>query len=484
MTMSTPTTSSPKAACGADIHLDGIRFAYEGEEQSVVLDGLTATFPRDRMTLITGPSGSGKSTLLYLVAGIYPSHAGALLHGAVSVEGYDPAKLTPPDRASLVGMVFQNPSLQFCMDTVENELLFCLGNVRVPRERMPEKVQDALGFCDIGHLRHRTLRTLSGGEKQLVALACIVALDPAWLLLDEPFANVDEEAARILVRKVEALHQRGMGVLVVDHRVDYWNGVVDDVWILDGRRGALNPDRMSHDDERRFQRLADGSSKGDIELAPVRLELRGVTIRRGERIVLDDVTYAFRAGGIYAISGTSGSGKSSLFDALLGVVPYNGNVLLDGRALHRYRRISPGTIGFVTQNPHDQFVTNTVYEEIATSLVRGRQSRLDIEQRVEQVLTPLGLWEYRNVSPFRLSQGQQRRLAVAALLAYDCRVLVCDEPTYAQDDDNARAIMDALVDIVRQRGVTLIFSTHDLHLARGVADIVLTLAEGTIREVD
>lgn len=166
-------TSSPSEV--GRITLEHVTFRYLEQSKRPVLDEVSASFDRSRITVLTGPSGCGKSTLLYLAAGIYPQNAGFLQGGTVRVEGQEPAALGPGERCALVGMLFQNPELQFCMDTVENELFFCLENRRVPRAEMEERLSAALDFCGIAHLRRRPLRSLSGGEKQRAALACLAA---------------------------------------------------------------------------------------------------------------------------------------------------------------------------------------------------------------------------------------------------------------------------------------------------------------------
>ena len=143
-------TSSPSEV--GRITLERVTFRYLEQSKRPVLDGVSASFDRSRITVLTGPSGCGKSTLLYLAAGIYPQNAGFLQGGTVRVEGQEPAALGPGERCALVGMLFQNPELQFCMDTVENELFFCLENRRVPRAEMEERLSAALDFCGIAHL--------------------------------------------------------------------------------------------------------------------------------------------------------------------------------------------------------------------------------------------------------------------------------------------------------------------------------------------
>jgi energy-coupling factor transport system ATP-binding protein len=142
------------------------------------------------------------------------------------------------------------------------------------------------------------------------------------------------------------------------------------------------------------------------------------------------------------------------------------------------KRADFGRLGFVTQSPQDQFLGGTVRQEVMAAF----KKEPDAEARSEQILRHIGLWKYRDVSPYLLSQGQQRRLGVAALMAYPCEVLVCDEPTYAQDRENTIAIMESLCRGAAQRGATMLFSTHDRQLAEDYADKIYTLEGGTLHE--
>ncbi len=465
------------------ISFENLQFTYFADRKPVLAQ-VSAAFDASEITVLTGPSGCGKSTLLYLAAGIYPQAAGLVQGGRVTVEGVEPASLKPPERCRLVGLMFQNPELQFCMDTVRNELIFCLENIRTDPAEIEARMDEALAFCEIAHLKDRTLLSLSGGERQKVMLACLTALGPKWLLLDEPFANIDDEAARAIAAKLGQLHrERGVGILAVDHRLENWLSVADTIRFLDG--GRLLPETM---DARALDRarlealgiLVPGASYGP-QLPPARpgevvLELRNLSLTHQGSAILRNVNAQFRRGCLYAVVGPSGCGKSSLFGALSGVFPYRGEALLEGRSLKKLRRQDLGKIGFVTQNPQDQFVGGTVRREILASLRRDPNA----EARSEEILRGIRLWRYRDISPYLLSQGQQRRLGVAALMAYDCRCLVCDEPTYAQDRRNTVAIMDGLARQARERNVALIFSTHDPQLARDYADEIYSLKEGTL----
>ncbi len=465
------------------IQIDDLKFTYF-EDRKDVLCGCDAQFDAGEITIFTGSSGCGKSTLLYLTAGIYPKNAGFVRSGTVTIDGINPASLKPSKRCRLVGMMFQNPELQFCMDTVENELLFCLENISTPKEAMMEKVKEALEFCEIQELKNRALHSLSGGERQKVMLACLTLFSPKWLLLDEPFANIDDESARLIAAKLKDLNRRkGIGILAVDHRLENWLGIADRIRIME--EGRLREEIMDPSDlDRSLLKSLGVIVPGEAyegrrtEAVPgeVVLRLEQLTLKHGKKEILRGIDAEFRAGCIYAILGESGSGKSSLFGALSGLYAYQGHALLEGREVRKLRKKELGKMGFVTQNPQDQFVSDTVREEIEVGL-KGTEQR---NEKTEEILRGIQLWRYRDVSPYMLSQGQQRRLGVAALMAYPCKVLVCDEPTYAQDGRNTVAIMDALCRQAREHGVALIFSTHDRQLAQDYADQVLEMKGGRL----
>ncbi len=476
------------------ITVDNLKFGYY-EDGKDTLDGISGIFARDRVTVLTGKSGCGKSTLLYLIAGIYPGNAGYLRSGSVSVEGEDPASLAPPSRCRLVGLMFQNPDLQFCMDTVRNELIFTAENIGLDPSEIPFRLEDAMNFSGITELAERRLVTLSGGEKQKVMLACLYLTDPAWMLLDEAFANVDDDAARTILGKLLELHQnKGTGLLAVDHRLEQWWDAADEIRIMED--GVIAEVIDPRTPGAREVLMAKGIQTGREPypgIAPIR-EACGYVPAKGDspaltlshlsvfyeknHPILSDISASFVSGRIYAIVGQSGSGKSSLFGALSGMYDYTGSALLGNVEIRHMKRADFGKLGFVTQSPQDQFLGGTVRQEVAAAFRKDP----DADARSEEILRRIGLWKYRDVSPYLLSQGQQRRLGVAALMAYPCRVLVCDEPTYAQDRENTIAIMEALCRGAAERGATMLFSTHDRRLAEDYADKIYTMEGGTLHE--
>jgi len=456
---------------------ENLTFQY-GENSVPILCDFSLKISKGSIVLLTGASGCGKSTLCGVLAGIYPRHGGVLKSGYVFCDGVDIHNASVSQRAQLIGMMFQNPDLQFCMDTVENELVFCLENICVQPQEIPFRVEESLAFCEIEHLRTRKLHTLSGGEKQKVMLACIAALESGYILLDEPLANIDPYSGKLLCERLQRFQKKkDVTMLIVDHVISNFLTISDEVIVLGDQgsilqRGIHKGNLSEHASE--LSRIGISVPNTNYtnfvdnkQIAPRQtiFSLRDMKVGYNGADILRGVNIDFYKGCMTAITGKSGSGKSTLLAALSRMNSYKGSILLESReASHVPRKHYAKQVGIVFQNPQDQFVANTVYEEIAVSL-RDRCIQDDMPLRIRSYLEELGLWEYHKFSPYMLSQGQQRRLAVGALLAYECKVLLCDEPTYGQDKRSVEAVMEFLLRRVRRDGLTVIFSTHDMVLA-------------------
>lgn len=506
--------------------MEGLTFRYGGPGARAILHQLDLSFDASGITVITGASGCGKSTLLFLVAGLSSLQSGSL-QGRITIDGQDPARLVPHLRCQMVGMMFQHPDLQFCMDTAERELAFCLENIGVPPEQMDIRIDEAISFCGIAHLKERTLISLSGGEKQKVMLACLIALRPRWLLLDEPFANIDDASAGEIVEKIHQMHkQYGTGIIAVDHRVAHWTTIADR-WVEMDHRGQVSQVDLPSLFQKSsvYMTTEDGRCQSVDGLSPLAneqcqlthetcpsmddvkgadigaaykaredksfsaqplLSLRNLQLSYGEAWILRSISVSFYPGRLYAILGASGSGKSSLLGVMGGILPSEKRK--KGFRLTFWRtekekvivKTHHLNIGMITQSPQDQFLAVDVQGEILLSLRKRFSSSSAREQEAERILREIGLWPYRNFSPYRLSQGQQRRLGVAAVLACSSDLLLADEPTYGQDPRNAVRLMEALQEQVKSQGSTLIFTTHDRWLAERYADAIYEMRDGQL----
>jgi len=420
-----------------------LTFKYFERGKKHIFDQLDFIVPKGEVTLLTGKSGSGKSTLAYVLAGLYPENAGVLVEGTVLVDGVDLTTLTPDKRVKYVTMMFQNPDLQFCMHHLDQELAFCLENIGINEDEMQVRIDDAISTLGVEHLRGQAFSTMSGGEKQKCALACIVALGSQYIILDEAFANIDPVSAREIV---EMLCQLDVTVLAIDHNVALWTGKYDNLISLDGSV-ATN-----------FNLKAD-------------LHELGETVITTESLVVNGIRYpdmVIRKGSINAIVGCSGAGKTTLFKTLIKQHKYEGHINLNDIPVAKVgKKKLFKQIGIVFQNPANQFLALTVFDEVLFSVKRWfkKESSQWQEEKTLELLVMFKLDGHQKYAPYMLSQGQQRRLAVLTMIAGAQDILLLDEPTYGQDYENICMMMTLLLEKAKS-GLTVIFATHNMAIAQ------------------
>lgn len=393
---------------------------------------------------VAGASGGGKSTLLHTLGGVVPQSVHAAVTGQLRVRGHDPRAVPVARLALEVGRLGQDPASQTCLPVVLDEVALPLENRGVPSAEIGARVERALRAVDAEHLARRRVSGLSGGEQQRIALAAVLVGDPAVLLLDEPTSMLDPVAASRVLRLL-GRHSRGRTTLLVGHGLE--PGLAAAGWA---------PDRMLEVDGRGNLRPAAPAAgtppvRGRRGTGETLLRLRGASFAQGGRDVVVGVDLDLRAGEVTVLLGANGSGKSSLLLGLSG--------LLRGLTPDR-----AGDVAMVFQRPEHQLLRRTALAEVG--------GRLDLLVRV-------GLAEHAHVDPFRLSGGQQRRLAVAAMVALGRRVLALDEPTAGLDAAQVRNLVE-LLDGLAADGAAVVLATHDLALAAAVADSVVVLAHGRL----
>lgn len=437
--------------------------------------------------LITGASGCGKSTLARCLNGLIPHTVAAYMSGRVTVDGRTTTDSTVSELAQSVGLVFQNPATQLFNLTVPDEVAFGPRNLGLDAAEVERRVEWALAATGIAHLRTRSIRALSGGELQRLAIASVLAMGPRVLVLDEPTSSLDVKSTREVMQTLARLNAGGVTVVIIEHRLGEIAHLARRSILMDAGKvvadGPTDAVFARHDLLREL-----GLRRPSIELqddwahllvpnghrtiSPM-VELRGVHAGYGRTMVLHGLDLALYAGEFAALVGDNGAGKSTVARVLAGLVkPRRGELHLgSGR-----RPMLGLDIGLLFQNPLYQLFCDTVDEEV--SFGPRNFDCLDSTE-VEAILQATDLAALRRRSVQGLSSGQQQRTALAAVLSLKPRLIILDEPTLGQDWRHLSAFMDLLVRL-NQAGHTILLITHDYKLVHRYARRVLLLREGRI----
>ncbi|MCW5849432.1 MAG: ATP-binding cassette domain-containing protein [Anaerolineae bacterium] len=499
------------------IQLERVTYRYPDQTTPALRDA-SLSLPPGSFTLVVGASGGGKSTLLRTLNGLVPHFYGGVFRGRVRMGDADPVALTPRRMGRHVGLVFQDPEAQFVVSTVEDELAFGMENFGVPLPVMRQRIETVLGRLGIGHLRGRRIETLSGGEKQRVAIAAVLTLQPSVLVLDEPTSQLDPQGAADVLAAIDELHRAaGLTVMLAEHRVERVVERATHVLTIEEghptvgdaraqlahhplappvtRLGAAlgwtpvpltvaGAERLKIDDER-FQirgggrKTEDGTPRSSVithqSFGPPVLTLAGVHARYGERAALRGVDLAVRQGEVVALMGRNGAGKTTLLKVAMGLLATTaGRVSRLGQAVRGGETATLARrVGYVPQNPSALLFADTVRDEV---LFTRRIHRLP---GLGESLMILGLEGLADAYPRDLSVGQRQRVALAAVLAAEPALLLLDEPTRGLDTLQ-KADLAALLRRLTREGAAILLTTHDVELAAMAADRIIVLDEGRV----
>jgi len=486
------------------------------------------------LVLLSGRSGCGKSTFLNCLKGLLPKLYGGRLEGQIEINGRDIFPLSVSSMATEVGLVMQDPDSQMCNLFVKDEVAFGIENLLVPREQCVLQVQQALDETNLSGLADRQVYQLSGGQKQRLAIASVLAMKTPLILLDEPAANLDNKSGREILQLVASLRSSGRTIILVQHELDEMADLADRLLILDkGEFIICEAPRTVF--EHYGEHLTSDYGIGLPQVVSTALKTRskfpfkelplsprefaaGIVnvwgaaapapqalpptalpppnqrpnIIEAEKITYTypgmkipavlDATFSIPEGEVVALIGKNGSGKSTLARLLVGLLKQStGNIRLEGKDL---RRLSShdvhGSTGYVFQYPEHQFLADSVEKEISYGLEVQCREKSEIDRLVSEIMKLLRLEYVAHRHPFSLSGGEKRRLSVATMMVIEPKLLILDEPTYGLDEGNLINLLGFLFARLRERGITIVFITHDLRLVAEYAERVLVMSEGRL----
>ncbi|MGC9395604.1 MAG: ABC transporter ATP-binding protein [Anaerolineae bacterium] len=499
------------------IRFEHVTYTYPDATCSALRD-MSLSISDGAFALVMGSSGAGKSTLLRCLNGLVPHFSGGTLTGRVTVDGLDPVAAAPRGMSQVVGFVFQDPETQFVLDRVEDEIAFALENAAIPPEEMRSRVAEVLDLLNLTPLRRRKLDTLSGGEKQRVALASALALRPRVLALDEPTSQLDPQSAEELLDALVRLNKDlGLTVVLVEHRLERILPFVDQViYLPDGDAPVISgaprdilphvlllpplqalaqalgwsPLPLTIEEGLAFsrqrsavsnQRSAMVAAKNDGPAIHPIVEARNVEVAYDPTTVLQGLDLALYPGEIVALLGRNGAGKTTLLKSLVGLLrPRRGDVLVEGRSIAKSdvadvcRRV-----GYLPQDPNALLFADTVLDELHITLRNHGIAPEDAPIPPEMLLARLGLADKAQRYPRDLSVGERQRVALGAIMVTQPRALLLDEPTRGLDYHAKAQLLD-LLRIWRAEGLAILLVTHDVELVAEAADRVVVMDQGEI----
>ena len=524
----------------SQISVNNLSWQYDGRSRPAI-SNISFDVEKCEFILILGSSGSGKSTLALCLNGLIPQEMPGKFSGEVRIEGLLTNKASLSQLTQKVGVIFQDPESQIAMLKVEDDVAFGLENRLIPLDEMKIRVKESLKSVGLLENKDDITSNLSGGMKQKLSLASMLAPVPDILIFDEPTSNLDPKSSQDLY---DLMHQfkrlEKYTILAIEHKLDGLMDIVNRVLLLNPD-GTLLADGNPRDVFKKHlskikeygiwiptvfwigMKIEEKYKEQNIQIEPLPLtideavntfkpliksysgkkekEIRYKKIKKrkykkinqleirdlsfaytDEKYVLKNLSFSVDKGDFLAIVGPNGSGKTTLAKILIGILKAtSGTVFLHGKNILSINPVEISEkIGFVFQNPEHQFLSDTVFNEVALSLRLTDKPGDFIEKKVNDILNQFELIEFKEKNPFSLSQGQKRRLSVATMLLWDQDILIFDEPTFGQDFKNSQQMWNILRRL-NSIGKTIIVITHDMGFVSELTEKVILLFEGEIK---
>jgi len=512
------------------ISIKNLSFQYKTQKENMALNDINLEVATGQFVVIMGPSGAGKSTLAYCLNGLIPNFVKGKYSGRIDILGRNPAKEKVGSMAKDVGLVFQDFEAQLFSTNTRLEIVFGPENFNVNRQEMDKIIAKVVQTVNLKGLEERQPSTLSGGEKQRLAIGSVLAIRPRIICLDEPTTDLDPLGKSEIFKIAKELHDnKELTVLIIEHetgevlaadRIIIMNkgGVVADGNPADVLREVslfqslgIMPLEMPlyfsklglakevlpltqeegmtafaaggfRIDEAKYAALLDADTAREEKYGGCILKVEGLEHQYAPgKPVLKGIDLEIRKGEFIAVIGQNGCGKTTLvkhFNGLL--LPTAGKVLVNGKDTSRSTVFEIGReIGYVFQNPDHQIFSDTVYDEVAFGPKMRGFAKTKIDRLVKEALKAVDMQGYEQEDPFSLTKGERQRIAVAAVLSAHPPIIVLDEPTTGLDFKEQREMMQ-LIKRLNDHGHTIIMVTHTMWVVAEYAHKVAIIRDGRL----
>lgn len=476
----------------AQVVLRNVCFSYD-DGKTWTLNNLSLTINAGERVAIVGLNGSGKSTLAKIIAGLTAPDSGYVtLCGEKVFENTTACAESYKKARKYIGALFQSPEDQIITTITEEDVAFGLENLQFPRKTMYKRISEALKTVHMEDKRYADPSTMSGGQQQRVALASAIAMNSKLLVLDEPTSMLDSFARKDVDALFDNLHKNGTTIVQITHNFEECkranrillleNGILKEV-SFNGLKTYFSNIELANNHLTKISKnknLTDSRFKENE--SDIAVEISGLTVQydKTSPAVIDDYSLTVKSGETVAIMGENGCGKSTLVKTMCGLLKANsGNITVHGISVRGktskiIRQKLHQTIGYVMQLPEQQLFADTVRNDVSYGPKNFGLKGNALKERVDETLRLLSLENLAEKSPFALSGGQQRLVAIAGVLACKPRVLVLDEPTAGLDFEAALRIREIL-GMLHNQGVTIILITHNLQEVEDLGARLVTL---------
>ena len=510
------------------VNLQNLCFNYQAYENTdktdtknlSALNDISISIKKGECILLTGISGCGKTSVLRTINGLIPNYYEGKLLGSIEVLGESIKEKPIYDISKKVSTVFQNPKSQFFNLDTTSEILFFLENMGTPFEKMHQRLNFISEFLNIKHLLDRNIFNLSGGEKQMIAIASALAADTDIIVMDEPTSNLDLYYIEKIAEVISLLKKSGKTLIISEHRLYFLNELIDRAFLI--KEGKLEKEFSQQE----FLALSEQNRK-EFLLRPItmnksvfnRLEdsdyiqvQTSETIRKNKEdkntedtksahLTVENLFYRFKKekddflrvqnlkmefGKVIALTGKNGQGKSTFAQCLTGLLKAKkDSVLLNGKKINAKQRLELSYM--VLQDVGYQLFTESVEDEIAL----GKNKKIKPEQNtkaknkeervsdVEAILKAMNLTELKDKHPLSLSGGQKQRVSIGAAISSGARIIIMDEPTSGMDYFHMKETAK-LINSIRSNQTLILIISHDFEFLSLVTDEIILMEKGAV----